>query len=121
MDGVQPTSPADRAADSPGAEPTSAGVRRFPCAQCGAGLDYVPGTRTLVCTHCGHANAIAATDEVVEELDFAAHLHRAEADADHIEPATVKCEKCAASVTRPLDVVAFACPFCGTNIIAQPR
>lgn len=121
MDGVQPTSSADRGQGSQAAQASSVGVRRFPCAKCGAELEYSPGTETLVCTHCGHANAIVATDEAVEELDFAAHLHRAEADAEHIEPATVKCANCAATVTRPADVAAFACPFCGTNIVAQAR
>ncbi|MFN0012611.1 MAG: hypothetical protein ACKVS8_13315 [Phycisphaerales bacterium] len=95
--------------------------RRFPCAKCGAELDFVPGTDTLVCTHCGHSNAIAAAGAPVEELDFAAHLDRAEAHEAHIEAATVKCQSCAAAVTRPKDVAAFACPFCGTNIIAQSR
>ena len=118
MDATQPTDPAT---PMPAAPAKSAGVRRFPCGKCGAELDYAPGTDALVCTHCGHANTIAATGEAVEELDFAAALDHAEADAAHIEPATVKCDNCGATVTRPDDVAAFACPFCGTNLIAQAQ
>ncbi len=118
MDAQPPTEPAT---PTPAARTTSAVVRRFPCAKCGAELDYAPGTDTLVCTHCGHVNAIAATGEVVEELDFASALEHAQADAARIEPATVKCDNCGATVTRPNDVAAFSCPFCGTNLIAAAR
>ncbi len=101
------------------ADPATRSPRRFACGKCGARLDYAPGTDTLMCTHCGHANAIAAAGQPVEELDFSEHLRVAEAKSEHIEPVVVRCGACAAEVMRPADVVSFACPFCGTAIITQ--
>lgn len=99
----------------------------FPCAQCGAKLEYAPGTSTLLCPYCGHRNAIDAGPEVggaasalgpVEELDFRAALAEEQRSAPRTEFTTVKCVACAAQTTRPPNVTAFSCPFCGTPINA---
>ncbi len=46
--------------------------RQFPCKNCGAALQFEPGTRALVCPYCGTANEIATpADARVEEFDFA--------------------------------------------------
>jgi predicted RNA-binding Zn-ribbon protein involved in translation (DUF1610 family) len=101
--------------------PAESGGARFPCRQCGAKLEYEPGTTALKCPYCGAENEIAKAAATVEELDFAAELKELEAGAGTQETLTVKCQACAAEVTAPPDVTAFSCPFCGTNIVATAR
>ena len=38
-------------------------VARFPCSDCGAKLEFSPGTTLLVCSFCGAENHIALDDE----------------------------------------------------------
>jgi len=70
---------------------------RFPCAQCGAVLDYAVGTRSLECRYCGHRNAIERSTIRLKELD----LHRAleelqRSQALEPEEQGISCPNCAA-------------------------
>src|SRR5687767_12331558 len=91
--------------------------RQFPCKNCGANLQFAPGTTSLVCPYCGTTNEIAAPTlaERVEELDLTAHLH----EEDYQEQITVKCGTCGAETTLAPNVTAGRCPFCGGGIVAQ--
>lgn len=91
----------------------------FPCAQCGAKLEFQPGAATLKCPYCSHENAIEQTQTQVIENDFRAMLDTLEAAAPREEHNTVKCDACAAEVDRPPNVTSFTCPFCGSNIVSQ--
>lgn len=42
----------------------------FPCKNCGAMLQYAPGTNSLTCSHCGVANPITASKMLVHEEDY---------------------------------------------------
>ncbi|MBN2446067.1 MAG: hypothetical protein JXO22_05055, partial [Phycisphaerae bacterium] len=95
--------------------------KRFPCAQCGADLAFKPGTADLVCEYCGHANHIPQSAEDIRELDFRTHLALLADGEPTYEQTTAKCETCAAEVEPPPNVTAFACPFCGSNIVAQGK
>ena len=44
-------------------EPTPSGPKEFRCQQCGAKLEYAPGTRALKCSYCGAENRIAQSEE----------------------------------------------------------
>lgn len=101
--------------------PGPAGERRFPCAQCGAGLAFEPGTRSLRCSYCGHENPIPDAGSVVSEEDYHEQLRRIEEAAPTESHATVKCDACAAEVDRPPNVTSLTCPFCGSNIVATER
>lgn len=94
--------------------------RQFPCKNCGANLQFAPGTRALECPYCGTMNEIApAAGEpavaAVQELDFAAHLR----EEDLHEQITVRCGTCGAETTLAPNVTAGRCPFCGGGIVAQ--
>lgn len=103
--------------DDEGAEETPGEGRRFPCGQCGAKLVFEPGTTALVCKYCGFENPISESGIVIRELDYHEHLARL-ADGEVLqETPTVKCTACAAEVDRPEHVTAFACPFCGSDIV----
>jgi LSD1 subclass zinc finger protein len=93
--------------------------RQFPCKQCGANLQYAPGTRTLKCPYCGTANEIPESTETVEELDFHAWLAKVADEQPTDEALTVKCNTCGAEATLATNVTADRCPFCGSPIVAQ--
>lgn len=93
--------------------------RQFPCQQCGAALQFAPQTQSLVCPYCGARVAVPAADERVGELDFAAHLRRLADAAETVDAVVVRCGQCAAEVTAPPARSAFACPYCGTDVVLK--
>lgn len=95
-------------------------LRRYPCRQCGARLEFQPGTTLLKCPYCAAENPVAADAAPVEELDFAAALAAVEQGATRDVVQTVRCGACAAETTAPPNVTSFACPFCGSNIVSRP-
>jgi len=96
-------------------------IRSFPCVNCGAELRFAPGSGALKCPYCGTENEIASEQRQVEELDFRSHLKQIEAGEQTEERLTVRCDSCGAEVSMAEDVTAGACPFCGSNIVAQSR
>lgn len=98
--------------------PASADHRRFPCAQCGAQLEYKPGSTSLRCGHCRHENAIATAGQPVAEQDFRAVLADLAGQSELEEHTLAKCDACGAELERPKGATAFACPFCGADIVA---
>jgi DNA-directed RNA polymerase subunit RPC12/RpoP len=111
------SSPTNESGGAPAPSVAASGTK-FPCKQCGARLEYVPGTTVLKCPYCGFENTIEQTGASVEELDFQSQLATLEGEADTHETLVLKCDKCAAEVTTPPDVTALACPYCGNNIVA---
>jgi DNA-directed RNA polymerase subunit RPC12/RpoP len=95
-------------------DPTS---QQYPCSQCGAKLDFAPGTASLKCPYCGHENPIAESTAPVEELDYRSYLEQAASVKETHEAQRVKCEKCGAETTMPPDTTSGLCPFCGANMV----
>ncbi|CAG0965281.1 hypothetical protein PHYC_00948 [Phycisphaerales bacterium] len=93
-------------------------MRSFPCRQCGAKVEYAPGTTVLKCPYCDAENEIGA-DGAAEELDFLTVLAGLEENAPHVVVRVIKCQACAAEVTAPANATSLSCPFCGTNIVSQ--
>lgn len=100
--------------------PTTSQLRRFPCRQCGAKLEFSPGTTELVCPYCGTKNAIV-TDEAVQELDYESALRNLRTAAPSAQVPVVHCDSCGADVTVPENTTSFSCPFCAANIVSQVR
>jgi DNA-directed RNA polymerase subunit RPC12/RpoP len=99
---------------------TGEGVRQFPCAQCGARVEFAPGTDSLECPYCGHRTAIPDSGTAIEERDLAAHAALdLGAGAATEEVSSVQCGSCAALVEAPPSAEAFPCPYCGTSIVAS--
>lgn len=98
-------------------------ARQFKCRQCGAKLEFAPGTNALACPYCAAQNEIARPADAVREIDFEAALAKAEQGAGTHEILTVKCKECAAESTLPPDVTSAPCPFCGCGLVttAQSR
>ena len=52
------------------AAPNAAAQNQFPCKQCGASLEFAPGTESLKCPYCGADTRIASVPQIIAELDF---------------------------------------------------
>jgi DNA-directed RNA polymerase subunit RPC12/RpoP len=98
-------------------------VQHYPCSSCGADLLFEPKDGFLTCPYCGHKEAVAASNEPLEEQSFEQHLQiRPEQMATLAAGALeVQCQSCGAkSIFRPPEV-AGTCEFCGVQIVAQPK
>jgi DNA-directed RNA polymerase subunit RPC12/RpoP len=90
----------------------------FPCKQCGAKLEYMPGSDAQKCPYCSAENVIPKSDEDIHELDYVAFLRNAAASEEVVERITVKCTACGAESTQAPNVTADRCPFFGADIVA---
>lgn len=139
---------ADTPSDAPGADdfdvaaagPHARTIERkqFPCKNCGAGMEFIPGTRNLRCPYCGTEQSIAvdanapqtgnndspdgspASEPKLKELDFLSYLERAE--AEQAKPRTVHlthCEGCGADISLSDGMSAELCPYCGLPVVSQ--
>lgn len=97
------------------------GVRQFPCTQCGAKVEFAPGTDELACPYCGHRTAIPTSELTIEERDFQAGLADLGGDAEMEDVRSVSCTSCAALVEPPPSAEAFPCPYCGSSIVAVAK
>ncbi len=93
--------------------------RRFPCAQCGASLEYAPGAAVLRCSHCGHENAIVAAHAPIAEQDFQQTLRELTNSVTTRESIAIHCESCGASYRFDAATHAGECPFCGAPVVAK--
>jgi len=95
--------------------------RVFPCAQCGADLEFAIDVQNLRCPFCQHVQVIADPGEQVAEQDFAAVLarlqsqrqERAEPDQDLNE---VTCEGCGGKVRFTGTLTSTECAWCGAPL-----
>src|SRR5438132_2628947 len=69
----RPNLPEERPATVTKAPPPG---RKFPCAKCGAKLDFDPSSRALQCPYCGHHEIIEPSAGKVQEHDFEAQLRQ---------------------------------------------
>jgi Zn finger protein HypA/HybF involved in hydrogenase expression len=101
--------------------PTQTGTHQeFPCQQCGAKLEFAPGTTGLACPYCGHTQTIAAGPALaVEEKSFNEALRNlrmqplsALAQGTH----EIHCNGCGAITL--LTAQASSCPFCDSPVVA---
>ena len=98
----------------------SSDTRQFPCEQCGAGVEFAPGTDALKCPYCGSETHIPSTTEGIEEIDFLDTAADGLGDDAETEDVTsVQCRSCAALVEPSPSHEAFPCPYCGSSIVAR--
>jgi predicted RNA-binding Zn-ribbon protein involved in translation (DUF1610 family) len=92
---------------------------RYGCKQCGADLEYAPGTFSMKCPYCGTETSIPeeARAPVVEhgigELDKLPAVVTSFVSGTK----TVHCKQCGATSQIPGDMVSTTCSFCGSGMI----
>lgn len=91
--------------------------QQFPCKQCGALVEFKPGSESLACPYCQFENPIPQSEADIHELDFHAMLQEMEYSDEAIEIDTLKCGECGAGWNREGDVTSTECPFCGTPAV----
>lgn len=99
-------------------EPPPSGPKEFPCRQCGAKLQYAPGTKAQKCAYCGSENLIAQSEADIHELDFGTYLRQVADQRDTVERLTVKCSACGAESSLEPNVTSAHCPFCASPVVA---
>ena len=95
--------------------------KSFKCEQCGAKMEFVPGSATQKCPYCDHINHIPQSEEDVVELDFYVYLDKAAGAEEMVERLTVKCQQCGAESSFEENITSKQCPFCGTDIVATAK
>ena len=97
-------------------------AHRWPCAQCGADLTFAPGQTDLVCSHCGHVQAISAVPpsrkvRALGEIALARGLDDDVAITDEVR--STSCPACGAVVEFTGASHAEKCPFCATPVVVD--
>ena len=99
-------------------------IDKFPCEECGAALEYAPGSPNVQCPYCGTENAIEQADSpwgggVVVEQDLKAGLDGQLSAAEMEETRTIHCDACGANVEFDDKTHAAECPFCANPIVTE--
>ncbi|OGS49283.1 MAG: hypothetical protein A3K68_04765 [Euryarchaeota archaeon RBG_16_68_13] len=105
----------------PPAATAPAGPRQFPCKNCGANLDFAPGTAFLKCQYCGTENEIAVEAKPIVEhsIEELAMTTKTQATGFGTETRSFKCKNCSATSSLPPGTRATRCPFCGSDVVFE--
>ncbi len=93
-------------------------TKQFPCKQCGAMLEFEPGTRALKCQYCGMLNEIAESEIAIEEIDYAKQLLELQQMQPKTDATVIHCDGCGSESTLPDGQASGSCPFCGRAVVA---
>ncbi len=116
-----PGAPAPAPAPAAPARTAPAGAQQFPCKNCGARLEFAPGSTAMRCPYCGTENAIQVeakpiVERQIEELQLMA---KTTATGLGTETKNFKCKNCTATSSFPGNVRATRCPFCGSDVVFE--
>src|SRR3954454_14574777 len=111
------SAPDDAATAAPAPPVTTPGTLTFHCTQCGARLEYAPGTTSLKCPYCGHVQAVAAVGTVIEEHSYDAWAALLPKPRAAVGSRRLVCHRCGAQTDS--DNVSDTCPFCGAPIVTE--
>jgi predicted RNA-binding Zn-ribbon protein involved in translation (DUF1610 family) len=98
-------------------EAKSVNVDQQPCGQCGAKLNFAPGTLSLKCPYCGFEMQISQAEAPIVERNYQDFLSKAAGEKESYEAQRIQCGKCGAETTMSAETAAGICPFCGANMI----
>lgn len=96
-----------------------ADVNTLGCSNCGADLQYKPGTYTLTCKYCNTANEIPQIKTEIKEFDFKEYLAKEKPNEVLSTESYVKCTTCGASSTLLPNITSASCPYCTTPLIIE--
>lgn len=99
-------------------------METYRCPSCAGEMRFDPAAGLLKCVRCGHTQAPPQAPAPTAAHPLEEFL--AKTGSDHLvtmsqQALEVNCEGCGSVVTFQPPEVAGACPFCGSNIVAQPK
>ncbi|HEY6795403.1 MAG TPA: hypothetical protein VI248_12065 [Kineosporiaceae bacterium] len=112
-----PDTPHQEVPTSPPTPGAAANPLQYPCASCGARVEYAPGTTTLKCPYCGFTQDIAATGAAVTEHDYAAWAALPVKPRARLGQYLLQCRECGAQTQS--DDLSGACSFCGSPVVVE--
>lgn len=90
------------------------------CKNCGATLQFEPGTHSMKCGYCGVENEIeTAPVRDIHSFDYNEFIKGNISPQSTLEQLMVKCGNCGASVDLPAGVTSDNCPFCGSPLVVS--
>ena len=92
-------------------------MTQYPCGQCGANVEYAPGTTVLKCPYCGAETPLVPTGARVREHSYVEFAGLTRKPVATIAPYTFTCRGCGA-VTQS-DKISDRCQFCGAPLVAD--
>ena len=90
---------------------------QYPCANCGANVEFAPGTTVLTCPYCGAETPLVATGRQIREHSYAEFAGLPRKPVATLAPHTFTCRGCGA-VTQS-DKISERCQFCGAPLVAD--
>jgi Zn finger protein HypA/HybF involved in hydrogenase expression len=90
---------------------------QYPCANCGANVEFAPGTTVLKCPYCGAQTPLVPTGARMREHAYAEFAGLARKPVATLAPYTFTCRGCGA-VTQS-DKISDRCQFCGAPLVAD--
>ncbi|MGD1848656.1 MAG: hypothetical protein ACFB10_24975 [Salibacteraceae bacterium] len=100
-------------------EEQTAETQVFGCNNCGADLQYQPGTEHLECAYCGTDNEIPKLEVEIKEFDFYESLKTKTGAAEDYVDTFVKCDACGASSTLEPNLTSALCPYCASPLVLE--
>lgn len=89
------------------------------CVNCGAELNYSPGTTELKCDYCGHTETIAQTESEFEELELKPYLDKMGSQKHSEEIIMLHCKNCGANQHIEENYKSLSCIYCGSPLIIE--
>jgi hypothetical protein len=92
-------------------------MSQYPCSNCGANVEFAPGTAVLKCPYCGAETPLAPTGALVREHSFAEFAGLPRKPVTAVAAYVFTCRGCGA-VTES-DKISDRCQFCGAPLVAD--
>ncbi|GAA0583914.1 hypothetical protein GCM10010172_81090 [Paractinoplanes ferrugineus] len=90
---------------------------QYPCANCGANVEFAPGTTVLKCPYCGAETPLVPTGRQIREHSYTEFAGLPRKPIAALAPYTFTCKGCGA-ITQS-DKISERCQFCGAPLVAD--
>jgi len=90
---------------------------QYPCSNCGANVEFAPGTTVLKCPYCGAETPLTPTGRQIREHSYAEFAGLPRKPIATLAPHVFTCQGCGA-VTQS-DKISDRCQFCGAPLVAD--
>lgn len=89
------------------------------CINCGAELNYKPGTQLINCAYCGHQESIELGESSFEELELYPYLKQMGEQKHSEEISMLDCKNCGATQHVEENYKSLHCVYCSMPLIVE--